>query len=160
MNSQQSETVVLPVSPVRKEIHLPLSPAEAFQHFAGRLGEWWPFSKISVGATNVASVHLEGRQGGRIFECWTNGEERSWGTILVWNPPERLRFSWHPGQDEHLAQEVELTFTPDRDGTRVRLEHRGWEKLGDRAEAARERYNSGWELVFGTCYADFARKAP
>ena len=157
MNSQQTETVMLAVAPVRKDAHLPLSPADAFRHFAGRFGEWWPFSKVSVGTTNVASVHLEGKQGGRIFERWTSGEERPWGTILVWDPPQRLRFSWHPGQDELLAQEVELTFTPDGDGTRVQLEHCGWEKLGDRAEAMRESYDTGWQLVFGTHFADFAR---
>jgi uncharacterized protein YndB with AHSA1/START domain len=158
MSSKQSEAVTLPVSPVRKDVYLPLAPAEAFQHFAGSLGEWWPFATVSVGTTNVASVHLEGHEGGRIFERWTNGEERPWGVIVVWNPPRRLRFSWHPGQDSHLAQEVELTFTPDGDGTRVQLEHRGWEKLGARAEEVREKYNKGWDLVFGGHFADFARR--
>jgi hypothetical protein len=40
-------------------------------------------------------------------------------------------------------------------GTRVDLEHRGWEKLGERAAEARQGYSQGWESVL----AGFAEKA-
>jgi uncharacterized protein YndB with AHSA1/START domain len=45
------------------------------------------------------------------------------------------------------ATEVELVFTPDGDGTRIDLEHRGWELLGAGA-GKREGYAEGWERLF------------
>jgi hypothetical protein len=48
---------------------------------------------------------------------------------------------------------VELRFLELDRGTRVVLEHRGWEALGERAEATREDYLTGWPGVL----ADYAR---
>lgn len=56
-------------------------------------------------------------------------------------------FSWLPGRDASTAQEVELSFTDNGFGTRVELEHRGWEMLGERAAEVREGYNTGWVPV-------------
>jgi hypothetical protein len=42
---------------------------------------------------------------------------------------------------------VELRFTDNGFGTRVELEHRGWEMLGERAAEVREGYNTGWVPV-------------
>jgi hypothetical protein len=41
---------------------------------------------------------------------------------------------------------VEIRFLPDGDGTRVELEHRGWERVGAEAAEVREAYGSpqGW----------------
>jgi hypothetical protein len=39
--------------------------------------------------------------------------------------------------------------TNEGDGTRIDLEHRGWERLGDRAAEARPQYDEGWESVLG-----------
>ncbi len=40
-----------------------------------------------------------------------------------------------------------MRFAADGEGTRVDLEHRGWERLGDIASEAREGYESGWPGV-------------
>lgn len=45
--------------------------------------------------------------------------------------------------------EVEVRFEPDGDGTRVELEHRGWEHYGDEAEQAMAGYEGGWDVVLG-----------
>lgn len=42
--------------------------------------------------------------------------------------------------------EVEFVFEADGGGTIVHLEHRGWERLGDRAAEARESHEAGWQL--------------
>ena len=42
-----------------------------------------------------------------------------------------------------------MRFTEIDGGTRVELEHRGWERLGDRASGARADYEEGWEPVLG-----------
>jgi hypothetical protein len=36
---------------------------------------------------------------------------------------------------------------PEGDGTRVELEHRGWEAYGDGAGESSSSYGKGWDLV-------------
>jgi uncharacterized protein YndB with AHSA1/START domain len=50
---------------------------------------------------------------------------------------------------------VEVTFTDEGRRTRVDLEHRGWENLGERAAEARQGYGQGWPAVL----ASFAERA-
>ena len=40
-----------------------------------------------------------------------------------------------------------MRFVPEGDGTRVELEHRGWERWGDEAAETRASYDSGWDTV-------------
>jgi uncharacterized protein YndB with AHSA1/START domain len=69
--------------------------------------------------------------------------------VLLWDPPHRLAFTWHPGRPHGPLTEVDVTFQPDDDGTQVLLRHSGWERLGDAAGSARESYDSvgGWTMV-------------
>jgi uncharacterized protein YndB with AHSA1/START domain len=67
--------------------------------------------------------------------------------VLSWEPPRRFVLSWHPGREPETAQEVEVRFVAVPTGTRVELEHRGWQALGEAAAATRERYAGGWEHV-------------
>jgi uncharacterized protein YndB with AHSA1/START domain len=76
------------------------------------------------------------------------------GRVTVWQPPERVAFSFHPGRDAREAQTVEVTFSADPEGTRVVLLHSGWEKLNANAQEARDSYNRGWEGVFVSASAN------
>jgi uncharacterized protein YndB with AHSA1/START domain len=68
--------------------------------------------------------------------------------VLVWEPPRRLAYLWHLRTDRADATEVEITFVPDGDGaTEVRIDHRGWERLGARGDAWRERNRRGWDTL-------------
>jgi uncharacterized protein YndB with AHSA1/START domain len=138
---------------VRKSVTVRRSVEEAFRVFSEGVATWWPLQTHSVGERSAKTCVLEGRVGGRFFERQEDGTEAVWGTVTVWEPPQRLAFTWHPGRDESTAQEIEIRFTPVDGGTRVELEHRGWEKLGERAEEARNEYESGWDFVLG-CYVD------
>jgi uncharacterized protein YndB with AHSA1/START domain len=89
---------------------------------------------------------------GRLVETLSDGRETVWGYILAWDPPHRLVFSWHPGHDCARTQvseatEVEVRFSAAGDATEVELVHRHWERLGERAAAAREEYHQGWDPV-------------
>ena len=64
--------------------------------------------------------------------------------MIAWEPPERVVFGWHLGPewkydpDEALATEVEVRFVVEGPTTtRVELEHRGFERLGERADELR-----------------------
>jgi uncharacterized protein YndB with AHSA1/START domain len=123
------------------------SQQAAFRRFTAEISKWWPMRTHSVGEDRTRSVVFEDHVGGRIYEVDEGGETHTWGTILTWEPPTRLRFTWHPGQDPDLAQEIEVVFVAVGEGTRLELTHRGWEKLGKRARFARRGYNLGWAHV-------------
>jgi uncharacterized protein YndB with AHSA1/START domain len=131
---------------VRKSVVVGAPIERAWEVFTERIAAWWPLDTHSIGKERIETVVVEGRDGGRIYERRNGGDEESWATVLAWEPPRRLVFTW---QITEPATEVEVRFTPEGDGTRVDLEHRGWERLGAGAERRRGSYNKGWEHVLG-----------
>jgi len=142
---------VEPIGPfigaIMKTVDVACEPERAFEVFTARMSRWWPLLKYSVGQAQARTCGIEPRVGGSVWEERDDGERSAWGTITVWEPPGRLAFTWHPGRDPETAQEVELRFHPIAGGTRVELEHRGWQKLGAQAARTREGYDTGWDDV-------------
>jgi uncharacterized protein YndB with AHSA1/START domain len=100
--------------------------------------------------SEAESVTFEGRVGGRIVERAPGGRECVWGTVQAWDPPRRVAFTWHPGREPALAQDVEVTFTPEGERTLVRLVHKGFERLGEKdGRLAARAYPIGWVYVLG-----------
>ena len=142
------------LEPVRKSITVPLAAAEAFELFTARMASWWPLrDRFSISGPRAMTCAIEPRAGGAVYEVRDDGERLPWGKVLAWEPPRRVVLSWHPGRSPNVAQEVEVTFTASGNGTRVELVHRGWQKLGDDAGAARVSYEGGWEAVLGSAFA-------
>lgn len=139
--------------PVVKSVTVARPVADAFQVFTEGLGSWWPLETHSLGQSGDGRCGCEGGEGGVFWEETQDGTRHTWGTIISWQPPRKLVFTWHPGRDETLAQQVEVSFTAEGDGTRVDLVHTGWEVLGPAAEETRAGYDSGWERVFVQRYA-------
>lgn len=146
MNSSPNQTRLAPLS---KSTEVELSPDAAFRRFTDEIAAWWPLKTHSVGEDKAETVVFEGRSGGRIYERTHDGGIHVWGTVIAYEPPDRVVFTWHPGREPDTAQEVEVRFQPAERGTRVELEHRRWELFGDEAESMRSRYDSGWEFVLG-----------
>jgi uncharacterized protein YndB with AHSA1/START domain len=144
-----------PVPPVVKTVTVRTAPARAFALFADDLARWWPLAQFHTGPDPVDCT-IEPRVGGRVFERAADGRETPWGTVLAYDPPHRLAFSWIVGLSAEQEQLVEIRFTPEDRGTRVELTHSGWERLGDAAASLRERYDHGWATVFERCFADYA----
>ena len=70
------------------------------------------------------------------------------------DPPHRIVFSWRdPGWTGET--EVDVTFTPHEEGTRVDLEHRGFERLGSIGPDISAKFRGGWPGVL----AVYARRA-
>jgi uncharacterized protein YndB with AHSA1/START domain len=137
-----------PIQPVLVAIDVRRGIEEAFQVFTAEIGAWWPVAAHSVEPDKVETVVLEGRVGGRLYERWHDGGEVDWGRVLAWEPPARLVLSWSPSLERRAATEVEVRFQAvEPDHTRVELEHRGWERLGDLAAQARSSYEGGWPGV-------------
>lgn len=119
----------------------------AFATWTARIGQWWPADHSFSGEDGL-TVILEPRPGGRIYERTLKGVEHAWGEVTVWEPPRRLVYLWHLRADRADATEVEITFV-DLGGrrTQVDIEHRGWERLGERGPQWRERNLGGWATL-------------
>ena len=70
-----------------------------------------------------------------------------WGTVVSLDAPRSVTVTFHPSRAESDAQLVEITFSPEGEGTRVDLVSTGWEKMSDKARATRGGYQLGWGLV-------------
>jgi uncharacterized protein YndB with AHSA1/START domain len=55
-------------------------------------------------------------------------------------------FTWK-APDWDAPTEVEVRFTAEAGGTRVDLEHRGWDRAGAAATKMGAQYDGGWDLV-------------
>ena len=152
MTQETSERVV------EKSVTVSVPVERAFEVFTAEIGTWWPLRTHAVDTERSETVVMEGRVGGRLFERTPTGEEHVWGTLVGWEPPNRIVYSWHPGREEETAQEVEITFSPEGEGTRVDIRHYGWEKLGDRLEETVASYNEGWDKVIAV-YARAAERS-
>jgi len=144
-------------TPLVKVVTVKAVPDRAFRRFTSEMAAWWPLASHSVGGADSASVEMESRAGGRIVERIRGGRECVWGTITAWDPPRRVAFTWHPGDEPARAQDVEVQFTAEGTATRVRLTHSGFERLGKDARMARRGYPLGWSYVLGL-YAE--RRGP
>lgn len=135
------------VDPLVKKVVVPLTVRDAFELFTSGMASWWPLKTHSVAEERAVTCRCESGVGGRIYEVDDAGREHLWGTVHVWQPPERVVFNWHPGRDATTAQEVEVRFSAAPEGTAVELEHRKWETLGGEAEEIRSGYDAGWDIT-------------
>jgi uncharacterized protein YndB with AHSA1/START domain len=151
--SQQTSDLV-----IRKSVTVSVPVERAFQVFTEEISAWWPLHTHAVDTERSDTVVMEGRVGGRLFERTPDGQEHLWGTLVTWDPPRHITYSWHPGRSEETAQEVDVLFTPDGDGTRVDIAHYGWEKLSGPIEDTLASYHDGWDKVIGL-YAEASERS-
>jgi uncharacterized protein YndB with AHSA1/START domain len=132
---------------VRESVLVELPLEQAFALFTEGINEWWPLEEgYSFGGDMAREVHLEPWVEGRLYERWVDGEEFQTGRVIECDRPHRIVFTW---RDEHERgeMEVEVRFTPEGEGTRVMVEHRGFERLGPGGEELAARYADGWPRV-------------
>lgn len=124
---------------VRKEVLVDFAPGEAFDLFTERIANWWPVRTHSYGGEQVTSVVFETHAGGRVYEVTEEGEQ-DWARVRELERPDRFLLEWLIGSAH--GTEVEVTFAPEGPGTRVVLEHRGFDDAD-----ARGSYDGGWDVV-------------
>jgi uncharacterized protein YndB with AHSA1/START domain len=147
-------------APIRKQVRVKAPPARAFEIFTAGMDRWWlKTHSISATKSPIKDIVMEPREGGRWYERGEDGSECQWGKVLAWEPPVRVLLAWQISSqwqfDPNLVTEVEIRFTPDGTGTKVELEHRHLERLGDAAETMRQAFERGW----GALLEEFATKA-
>lgn len=135
------------VDPLRLTLDVACSVEHAFTVWTTRIDTWWP-ADHTVSGDPGTTVLLEPFSGGRIFERTRAGDEHDWGRVTVWEPPTRLGYTWHLRADATDATDVLITFQPAAAGaTRLVIEHAGWDRLGARGIAWRERNQGGWAAL-------------
>ncbi|MET0615213.1 MAG: SRPBCC family protein [Thermoleophilaceae bacterium] len=138
--------------PVTQSVLVPLEPDAAFELFTDRFAEWWPKDSHHIRDSPAADAVLEPREGGRWYERSESGDECDWGAVLEIDRPNRILLAWQLtpewkfDPDRANATEVEVTFNAEENGTRVTLEHRGFEVHGEPGAAMRELVggDGGW----------------
>lgn len=131
---------------IEKSVTVRCTPDRAFLAFTREIGQWWPIDKgFSYGGERRKEIFLDDRTGGRLYERFTDGSEFEIGTVTQCDPPHLILFSWKSPQWE-AATEVEVRFTAIAEGTRVELEHRGFE-AGPKMSESGKRMAGGWITV-------------
>ena len=136
-------------SAVRREITVNATPERAFFVFTEQFDSWWPKSH-HIGEAAMARAVID-PDAGRWYEVGVDGSTCDWGAILAYDPPRRLTLEWRIGgtwvieTDPAAISEIDVTFTPEGDATRVTLEHRHLDRHTE-AEALRGAVGSegGW----------------
>jgi uncharacterized protein YndB with AHSA1/START domain len=141
-----SDALVIEV--VRKTVTVDCTVEEAFRVFTADALSWWPVESHSIHQA-VSEIVFEPHVGGEVYEISDSGERGYWATVLQWDPPNRLVLAWNILRAEGEPTEVEVSFVPEAAGTRVELEHRGWERLAEGGAEKRGDYDTGWEFVLG-----------
>ncbi len=132
------------IEPLLVQLELRCSAAHAFATWTERFGLWWPAGHMTSGDPN-ATVHLEPRLGGRIYERTSDGQEIDWGEVTAWDPPFRLGYLWHIRRTREAATDVLVLFSDtEYGGSRIRIEHTGWERLGQEGPSWRDANRGGW----------------
>jgi uncharacterized protein YndB with AHSA1/START domain len=145
-------TRMISVAPVRKTVTVEASQNHAFEVFTAGITRWWPATHTILKVAPREHV-IEPRAGGRWYQIGVDGSECDNGKVLIWEPPSRLVLVWQINADwqfdPDLHTEVEVRFTPEGQRTRVDLEHRNIERVGERAEAVRTAVDGpgGWTAI-------------
>jgi uncharacterized protein YndB with AHSA1/START domain len=114
---------------VRVTTFVARDPAATFRVFTDEIDGWWQRGpRARLNAPRRGTLRFVDRE--RLEESFAGGEICVIGRVLAWEPGARLRFEWRtpdfaPGE----RTEVEVLFAAEGTGTRVTLEHRGWDAL-------------------------------
>ncbi len=139
----------------------------AFRVFTEQFGDFKP-REHNLMSVPIAETVFEPRVGGHIYDRGEDGTLCKWATIVAYEPPSHVVFTWNIGPtwqletDAARCSEVDVRFTAETaDRTRVELEHRhierhaeGWE-----AVAAGVGGEGGWPLYLRR-YVDLVDSGP
>lgn len=139
---------------IRVSTVVAVDPEAAFEIFTNDIDVWWRRDP-RYRSVSDAALRFEPGPGGRLLAVDASGAEFETGAILAWEPGKRLAFEWRarnfaPGQ----VTEIEIHFEPHPQGTRLTLEHRGWQAIPDDAPVRHGMTGEAFHSFFGLWWAD------
>jgi hypothetical protein len=111
---------------VRVTIYVGVDPATAFDVFTTEIDQWYRRGPHNFfDPVRAIGIRFEPGAGGRLLEVYDegSGEAREMARVTAWEPGSRLLLR------DARDTEIEVTFEPSGDETKVTLEHRGLERL-------------------------------
>lgn len=107
------------------------APMQAFDVFTQEIGAWWRPNKLfQITPEGDGQLAFEIGENGRLVATLADGEVYEIGRITIWRPGERLAFSWRPASfAPHQVTHVDVRFEATGEGTRITVEHRGWDAI-------------------------------
>jgi uncharacterized protein YndB with AHSA1/START domain len=144
---------MLTIAPVRKQVTVGASQQRAFELFTNEMSRWWPATH-SILKSPLKQYVVEPCVGGRWYAVAEDGSTGQTGYVIEWQPPQRLVLAWQLSADwqfdPELVTEVEVRFIAEGAGsTRVELEHRNLQRMGERAAQIRGMVDGagGWTAI-------------
>lgn len=118
-------------SKVFLSLRVAVGPAQAFAAFTQEIAAWWqPDPLFPITAEGDGTLAFEAGAGGRLITRLANGTVFEIGRISVWEPGERLVFSWRQASfAPDQSTEVEVRFEAVGEETRISIEHRAWDTI-------------------------------
>ena len=142
---------IIKIAPVHKSIVVAASTQRAFEVFTSGIDRWWPKSH-GIGRAPIRRCAIEPFVGGRWYNDLEDGSDVTIGHVRVWEPGKRfvvgweISAQWKPEARVQLASEVEVRFVREAENrTRVEVEHRDFERMGERdGSTMRGAVDGGW----------------
>ena len=137
------------------------TPAQAFEVFTNKIGEWWrPNSLFQFTRDSPGTLAFEPGIGGRFTETLGDGRIFEIGRVTAWEPGAKLSFTWR--QESFSSDQitsVEVRFEAVGDETRVTVEHRGWDGVPPEHVARHgfpdgiflQRHGEWWQMLLESC---------
>ena len=132
------------IAVVRTQIVVEVPLERAFSVFTERFGDFKPPEHNLLQAA-IAETIFEPRVGGHIYDRGVDGSECRWARVLVYEPPDRVVFSWDISPQWQIetepdnTSEVEVRFVAEAPArTRLELEHRNIDRHGAGAHGLRQ----------------------
>ncbi len=109
----------------------------AFNAFVTDFQKWWP-QAYSLSKEGLKEIGITPKVNGMCYEIGPHGFRCDWGRVLIWQPPERLVFTWQisersaPEPNPELASEVHLEFVNlGANQTQIKLQHKHFSRHGE-----------------------------
>ena len=137
---------------VSQSVEVPIDPTAAFRLYTAEINRWWKRdSWYWNDRARARGLRIEPFVGGRVVEVYDQaaGDGFEIGRVRAWEPGRRVVYSWRqadwpPGEE----MEIQVSFTPTANGTRVSIDVSGWERLSGGAEIGRG-YGEGAKELLG-----------
>lgn len=134
-----------------------VDPPRAFHAFTEDIERWWlkgPKHRFRAPYRD-GYLRFEPEVGGRLVEHYPDGSSFVVGEILHWIPGELVHLTWRlPSFAPDEQTEVRVSFAAESGGTRVSVQHSGWDALRPDHPALHGRDHSAAALATGSLWAE------
>lgn len=137
-------------------IEVAAEPLHAFEVFTAQIDMWWLRGpKHRFRAPWNGTLAFEPGPHGTLTETYADGTTFVIGRVSHWSPGERLVVSWRlPSFADAETTEVDVRFEAVDGGTRVSVEHRGWNALRPNHPARHGKHGHDYEYMKASLWAD------